>query len=736
MAGVNKDPISVSMEVIPGLEDTPLDPATQEPADLGTDFPAGGISLTIPAGANSADAKIAVPITPGVDKMKVFTIRITSVSGLPWDAGATQISHSLHVGIVDTDVTAEDDSVACICGSNIPVNISPMTNDQTGGATWNDGGRALTITSVTQPAHGAVSIVPDPKGSPSKLIYTPDPNYAGNDDDQFSYTASNGYQFGSGTVKVACIAIQDITIEEQYWSEGPNTWHTVTDDIIWTTDEHRWSITVTPSDAAPLVQSISWYAEPDVGQDQPIGDGSVFATSVGSAPAIGNLPTGYFYVYPVATIAIQNQFVQVRAPGRGVTSMQITSVNWVPAAPGETNLTAGGTRIWPEKNSPDEIQPHSDVKLQVTVTPAPPIPKSVYIRVFDPDNEQIGQADPNDGTGNGVPKDNVCGFTNPGPAQSGDICGDLGMEGPDIDADGKIRLEIQAGQTSRTSDSLSITQPQPGNNFVAAGATNEFDRNSLQLAKSDGKTPVLVRGSPGIENSIPATHKTPIMEVWRTLWIESDSMDAPGASDGPFDGDAGCTGCDDPRNTPSTPTINALYNLLIAANIEVRLLPAQYNLTPTIAFQHNLDPGQPGGPDGYLNVDTPGRDVNSETRFWVIRMLGAYEGGVNQDNDPDGSAIMLGYAPQPRNTTYVFDETIRDYHDMLAGSQSYVVSLDTTVDRVSAHEALHRFFGNHGNGVADQGIMQPSPLIGLTTAADFSLTADQIRAVQRLRYPK
>jgi hypothetical protein len=137
--------------------------------------------------------------------------------------------------------------------------------------------------------------------------------------------------------------------------------------------------------------------------------------------------------------------------------------------------------------------------------------------------------------------------------------------------------------------------------------------------------------------------------------------------------------------------------------------------------------------------------VTSEQHFWVIRMLGAYEGGKAEDNDPDvpdgPDGPMLGNAPQSRTTTYVFDETVRDYRDDLASSRSDVIPIDTAVDRASAHEALHRFVGNHIRpiptppGPADEGIMQ-NALVVFTTADDFTLTDAQIRAVQRLRNPK
>ena len=120
---------------------------------------------------------------------------------------------------------------------------------------------------------------------------------------------------------------------------------------MWSTDEHRWSTTISPPATASAVEFVQWWAELDVGQTEPIGDGEVFATSAGLEPAIGNPPVGNLYIYPVATIATPDGFVQVKGPEAAKTIMAITSVTWVPAADGETNLV-GGDKIYPEKNSP------------------------------------------------------------------------------------------------------------------------------------------------------------------------------------------------------------------------------------------------------------------------------------------------------------------------------------------------------------------------------------------------
>jgi len=64
-----------------------------------------------------------------------------------------------------------------------------------------------------------------------------------------------------------------------------------------------------------------------------------------------------------------------------------------------------------------------------------------------------------------------------------------------------------------------------------------------------------------------------------------------------------------------------------------------------------------------------------------------------------------------------------------------MVSEEVGLDRVSAHEALHRFFGWHTadpNDPANQGIMDK---VTLMTATDVELTNEQIRVVQAKDLP-
>ena len=99
----------------------------------------------------------------------------------------------------DTATVAEDGSVT----------LDPRTNDSTGPA--NESGQTLTVTAVTQGAHGSVAIT----GGGTGVSYTPDANYNG--PDSFTYTVTdngttNGladHKSATGTVSITVTEVND-----------------------------------------------------------------------------------------------------------------------------------------------------------------------------------------------------------------------------------------------------------------------------------------------------------------------------------------------------------------------------------------------------------------------------------------------------------------------------------------------------------------------------------------------
>jgi hypothetical protein len=101
---------------------------------------------------------------------------------------------------------AFDDSAA-VAHDSPPTGISVLTNDNDGG----DGG-PMTITSSTQPSHGAVVIT----GSGTGLTYEPDPGYCNNGSptDDFDYTL-NGASTATVSITVACALVPTTTTPQQ-----------------------------------------------------------------------------------------------------------------------------------------------------------------------------------------------------------------------------------------------------------------------------------------------------------------------------------------------------------------------------------------------------------------------------------------------------------------------------------------------------------------------------------------
>jgi hypothetical protein len=253
----------------------------------------------------------------------------------------------------------------------------------------------------------------------------------------------------------------------------------------------------------------------------------------------------------------------------------------------------------------------------------------------------------------------------------------------------------------------------------------------------------------GQETVIPEAEQTPMLTVWRTLWMELGDMVAPTLpGDGPFDG-AG-QGNDDVQMDPGTPPIALAQSSMAAALVRVLALPAQYNVkdafpadpTGTARFVHNMTSTISS------SVSGPVRDQASKAAFWVVHTIGAYEeraasipGHPGGDWDPNGEAnSWLGWAYQygADGSNFIFYETIRDRqaNDPPAEPRN-PVDLTTLTQRGVLHEALHRFLGAHGTeGTgADEGIMLYDTAI-YGNAQENALTPHQINLVQQKTYPK
>jgi len=116
------------------------------------------------------------------------------------NGGTDTASVSITVNAINDAPVANDDAVTT--DEDTAVTITVLGNDTD---VEND---ELTVTGTTQPAHGVVS--PDPM-NPNRIIYTPSPNYNG--DDSFTYTITDGNGgTDTGTVDLTVDPVNDAPV--------------------------------------------------------------------------------------------------------------------------------------------------------------------------------------------------------------------------------------------------------------------------------------------------------------------------------------------------------------------------------------------------------------------------------------------------------------------------------------------------------------------------------------------
>ena len=152
----------------------------------------GGVDTALYAGAQSAYQITGI----GTSQVTVRHLASGAVDTLfnfafaQFDSGTVSLAGGvLPVAGADTAQTAEDNAVT----------VNVLANDGNGGS------GTLSVTGVTQGAHGAVTLNPD-----GTLIYTPHANYFG--PDSFGYTLSNGSGTTSGTVSVTVTGVNDAPV--------------------------------------------------------------------------------------------------------------------------------------------------------------------------------------------------------------------------------------------------------------------------------------------------------------------------------------------------------------------------------------------------------------------------------------------------------------------------------------------------------------------------------------------
>lgn len=183
VADVDGDTLTTTLSVTNGTIDLgAVAGVTVTGNDTGTVIITGS-----PAAVNAAlDGLI---YKPTADYNGAALLTVTTSDGTATDSDTISITVTPVVDIAaDTIATNEDQAVV--------VNVLANDNFENNGAA---------VTSVTQPAHGTVTI-----GAGGNLTYTPDPNYNG--PDSFTYTVTSGGVTETSTVTVAVAPVNDAPV--------------------------------------------------------------------------------------------------------------------------------------------------------------------------------------------------------------------------------------------------------------------------------------------------------------------------------------------------------------------------------------------------------------------------------------------------------------------------------------------------------------------------------------------
>ena len=526
---------------------------------------------------------------------------------------------------------------------------------------------------------------------------------------------------------------------------------------------------------------------------------------------------------PVATLLLLNQIgsaADKKVRNDDASKYQVVSVEWVGYDPGDgkTNYEdnyagnaayGGGDRIFAERNQPqgrknalnqaiDHL--HDKIRIKVTLNNAPPTNKNVtvYLRVLDPDHYSTDADFDPDGDDT-VGGDNVLAGGSR-TSSSGSI-----LKKADFSTSVSSVTITGNGTNKEALAGLEIIARQPCNNFRVVAHVSEDYINEVKIG-TDGKT---LKQKTTTGSNVPAGNQTRLLTVWRTLYVERDSMEAPVYTQGPApsrimtgnvvgvagntittDVDIYNTGCTDqfqngkielqkadntslgiknvagndtaPQSnvtlTVSTPADAAKFRNLEdddvshavgAADMQIdaslwesRFKPAcvKVDLTKTDLSPNNADSVNQTNVTFETNLGTSDSQIDEATiskakikankqgvstaDFWVIYQLGAFQGRVDLDNDPDtelsGSGLTLkgtsgDFAPADDKEagSLIFAEVCKDQSVL---NQAHL-SFANWKKVVSVHEAAHSF--DLDDGPSDGSLFVYTTIFNATTQADM-----------------
>lgn len=283
-----------------------------------------------------------------------------------------------------------------------------------------------------------------------------------------------------------------------------------------------------------------------------------------------------------------------------------------------------------------------------------------------------------------------------------------------------------ASPTKRTNSTMfTIDEAQPGNNFrVVAVQHPTGGEDYTERVKFHEDAVTLLYTWNGVDQQLPATKRSPLLTVWRTLWVELDSMRAPVFEDGPFEQPNLPDGSPDPQYDAAPGDLGDVSIDLLAQNflpakievipIQVDTFPLPVDTTDNEFFYHYIAavPAVVGPPEipGPLAAANQIRDLAPREDLWVIHLIHGYENSVGNDFDEDFED-NLGLSVSGSNSAYVFWETIRDRAAFVPdpGNPAHPAqSVDEARlhKRTVLHESGHLMGAVHGSTEWD-GIMDP-----------------------------
>ena len=516
--------------------------------------------------------------------------------------------------------------------------------------------------------------------------------------------------------------------DEDSWKNAPNN------IVLWDELPHRW-IPEIPSGLGVEVTGIRWmkrqYGNPSFPWTE-------FANAVPGEPVIAWPGIGHwevkFFAYYDLGVSFFDSSVYDWAGNN------VFEVRFEKGYDGQKyNVKPNTDEIFPEIKDYTFAEHPDQEKAKVIVTLAIAIPPEktgqVKLRSFDPDHthtptlvdyENEVNFDPNDVYRIEPPGSYVLYLPNDNRITGGGIS-EVGML-PEL-------LTFLAGEQEKDTK-LEITNAQPGNNYIVAAlpkrpneAQNIVDRVYFG---SDGFT--LKYEWDGERRGVPLTHRSELLTVWRTLWVELDSMPAPDeAADGPFNQPE--PEYDPlPGDLPNIP-IDLLAPNFQPANIEVQLIPDGPGIGRDIRddtiFSHYVSEFLGGPAELALTM----RDSGSFEQFWSIQIIDSFE--LSRATDFDGETLfVLGIAVPNTNTALIFYETLRD-RSYYPGDPVSPATIDESrlIRRAALHESGHLMGALDGESEID-GVMNSQIAIFDQVDANAVFTIKHFAIFQAKAFPQ